>query len=101
MTDYLGLLRLDGRVALVTGGARGIGRATALALTQAGVSREDAYEIVQRHAMKTWEDGSDFLAGLKSDRQVTSKVPAAQLDEMFDLGYHLKHVDTIFKRVFG
>jgi adenylosuccinate lyase len=72
-----------------------------LALTQAGVSREDAYEIVQRHAMKTWEDGSDFLAGLKSDRQVTSKVPAAQLDEMFDLGYHLKHVDTIFKRVFG
>ena len=72
-----------------------------LALTQAGVSREDAYSLVQRHAMLTWEDGKDFLAGLKSDNEVTSKVPAKDLDELFDLAYHLKHVDTIFKRVFG
>ncbi len=72
-----------------------------LALTQAGVSREDAYAMVQRHAMRTWEDGKDFLAGLKADKEVTSKVPAKDLDEMFDLAYHLKHVDTIFRRVFG
>jgi adenylosuccinate lyase len=72
-----------------------------LALTQAGVSREEAYELVQRHAMKTWEDGRDFLTELKSDPEVTSEVPAKKLEEMFDLGYHLKHVDTIFKRVFG
>ena len=72
-----------------------------LTLTQAGVSRDDAYAMVQRHAMRTWEDGKDFLAGLKGDKEVTSKVPAKDLDEMFDLAYHLKHVDTIFKRVFG
>jgi adenylosuccinate lyase len=72
-----------------------------LALTQAGVSREDAYEMVQRHAMKTWEDGRDFLTELKADPEVTAEVPAQKLEEMFDLGYHLKHVDTIFKRVFG
>ncbi len=72
-----------------------------LALTQAGVSREEAYELVQRHAMKTWEDGRDFLTELKSDPEVTSEVPANKLEEMFDLAYHLKHVDTIFKRVFG
>jgi adenylosuccinate lyase len=56
---------------------------------------------VQRHAMKTWEDGRDFLTELKSDPEVTSEVPAKKLEEMFDLAYHLKHVDTIFKRVFG
>jgi adenylosuccinate lyase len=72
-----------------------------LALTQTGVSREDAYEMVQRHAMKTWEDGRDFLTELKSDPEITSEIPAKKLEEMFDLGYHLKHVDTIFKRVFG
>jgi adenylosuccinate lyase len=72
-----------------------------LALTQAGVSREDAYEMVQRHAMKAWEDGRDFLAELKSDPEITAEVPAKKLEEMFDLAYHLKHVDTIFKRVFG
>jgi adenylosuccinate lyase len=72
-----------------------------LALTQAGVSRVEAYELVQRHAMKTWEDGRDFLTELKSDPEVTSEVPAKKLEEMFDLAYHLKHVDTIFKRVFG
>jgi len=72
-----------------------------LALTQAGISREDAYLRVQRNAMKTWESGADFLASLKADPEVTSAVPAAELEKMFDLGYHTQHVDTIFKRVFG
>ena len=72
-----------------------------LALTQAGASREDAYRLVQRNAMKTWETGADFLAELKADGEVTEKVPAAALEDMFDLGYHTKHVDTIFQRVFG
>lgn len=72
-----------------------------LALTQAGASREDAYALVQRNAMKTWETGADFLTSLKADKDVTTKVPAAELEAMFDLGYHLKHADTIFDRVFG
>ena len=72
-----------------------------LALTQAGVSREDAYAMVQRNAMKTWEEGKDFLTELKNDTEVTAKVPAKDLEAMFDLGYHFKHVDTIFDRVFG
>lgn len=71
-----------------------------LALTQAGVSREDAYGLVQRNAMKTWERGADFLAELKSDPEVASRLTAAELEAMFDLGYHTKHVDTIFARVF-
>jgi adenylosuccinate lyase len=72
-----------------------------LALTQAGVSREDAYRLVQRNAMKTWEEGKDFLSELKGDAEVTAKISAADLEAMFDIGYHLKHVDTIFERVFG
>jgi adenylosuccinate lyase len=72
-----------------------------LALTQAGVSREDAYAIVQRSAMKTRREGKDFLTELKSDPQVMAKLKAAELQAMFDLDYHLKHVDTIFARVFG
>ncbi len=72
-----------------------------LALTQGGVSREEAYEIVQRHAMKVWREGGDFLALLKADKQVTKAVPAKQLAVLFDLAYHTKHVDTIFSRVFG
>ncbi len=72
-----------------------------LALTQAGVSRDDAYSMVQRNAMKTWEEGKDFLTELKADREVTAKVPVRDLEAMFDLGYHFKHVDTIFDRVFG
>ena len=52
--------------------------------------------------MKTWEEGKDFLTELKADTDVTAKVPAErELEAMFDLGYHIKHVDTIFKRVFG
>ena len=72
-----------------------------LALTQAGASREESYALVQRNAMKTWEHGADFLAELKADKDVVARVPAAELEQMFDLGYHTKHVDTIFKRVFG
>ena len=72
-----------------------------LALTQAGASREDAYALVQRNAMKTWEQGKDFLTELKADHDVVSRVPASELEKMFDLAYHTKHVDTIFKRVFG
>jgi adenylosuccinate lyase len=72
-----------------------------LALTQKGASREDAYRLVQRNAMKTWLEGKDFLAELKADAEVGAFLSAAELAEMFDLGYHLKHVDTIFGRVFG
>jgi adenylosuccinate lyase len=72
-----------------------------LALTQAGASREEAYALVQRNAMKTWEKGLDFLTELKADADVTAKLSPAALEAMFDNGYHLKHVDTIFKRVFG
>ena len=72
-----------------------------LALTQAGASREDSYSMVQRNAMKTWEHGADFLTELKADHDVVKLVPASALEQMFDLGYHTKHVDTIFKRVFG
>ncbi|MEP5938746.1 MAG: adenylosuccinate lyase [Erythrobacter sp.] len=74
-----------------------------LALTQAGVSREDAYAIVQRNAMKVWEsDGKlSLLDLLKQDDQVTSALSAQELEEKFDLAYHFKQVDTIFARVFG
>jgi adenylosuccinate lyase len=72
-----------------------------LALTQAGVAREDAYAIVQRNAMQAWKEGRDFLSVLNADKDVTAKLKPAELEAMFDLGYHLKHVDTIFTRVFG
>ena len=72
-----------------------------LALTQGGISREDAYRIVQTHAMKVWRGEGDFLAFLKADPEVTKSVPIKDLEASFDLGYHLKHVDTIFRRVFG
>jgi len=74
-----------------------------LALTQAGVSREDAYRLVQRNAMKVWEsDGALSLQELlKADPEVTAALSPAEIDDKFDLGYHLKHVDTIFARVFG
>ena len=72
-----------------------------LALTQAGLSREDAYALVQRIAMKAWDGGRDFLSLLRADKEVTAKLSAEELEALFDLGYHLKHVDTIFKRVFG
>ncbi len=72
-----------------------------LALTQAGVSREDAYRLVQRNAMKVWEKGADFKEELLADAEVTAALSPAEIEEKFDLGYHTKHVDTIFARVFG
>ncbi|MFU8777517.1 MAG: adenylosuccinate lyase [Roseovarius sp.] len=72
-----------------------------LALTQAGVSREDAYRLVQRNALKVWETGCDFKTELLNDAEVTAALSPAEIDEKFDLGYHTKHVDTIFARVFG
>ena len=72
-----------------------------LALTQAGASREDSYRLVQRNAMQVWERGANFLDLLKADADVTAKLSATQLEELFDMGYHTKHVDTIFARVFG
>src|SRR5919112_803641 len=72
-----------------------------LALTQKGASREDAYRLVQRNAMPVWRGEGDFLTLLKKDADVSAKLSAGELEELFDLGYHLKHVDTIFDRVFG
>ncbi|WP_439138762.1 adenylosuccinate lyase [Roseicyclus sp.] len=72
-----------------------------LALTQAGVSREDSYRLVQRNAMKVWEEGKDFQTELLADPEVTAALSPAQIAEKFDLGYHTKHVATIFARVFG
>jgi adenylosuccinate lyase len=72
-----------------------------LALTQSGISREDAYGIVQRHAMDSWKTGDSFLARLQSDPVVTRKLKPKEIEALFDLGYHFKRVDTIFARVFG
>jgi adenylosuccinate lyase len=72
-----------------------------LALTEAGVPREEAYRIVQRDAMKVWEDGADFLEALLADKDVTKVLSPEQIRAQFDLAYHTKHVDTIFARVFG
>ena len=72
-----------------------------LALTQAGMSREDAYAAVQRNAMDVWKNGTDFLTALKSDADVAAKLPEDDLTALFDLGYHTKNVDAIFARVFG
>jgi adenylosuccinate lyase len=72
-----------------------------LALTQKGASREDAYGLVQRNAMPVWRGEGDFLQLLKNDAEMKKYLSDAEIEEQFDLGYHLKHVDTIFKRVFG
>ncbi len=72
-----------------------------LALTQKGVSREDAYRLVQRNAMKVWEQGKDFLTELKADADVAKALSAEELEGHFDLGHHTRHVDAIFARVFG
>ncbi len=72
-----------------------------LALTQKGVSREDSYRLVQRNAMRVWEDGADFLEELKGDAEVTAAMSPAEIEACFDLAYHTKHVETIFQRVFG
>ena len=72
-----------------------------IALTQKGMAREDAYRTVQENAMKTWRGEGDFRSLLKADPRVRDKLSDAEIEANFDLGYHLKHVDTIFKRVFG
>ncbi len=72
-----------------------------LALTQKGVAREDAYRIVQENAMKVWRGEGDFLSFLKADPRVTAKMSESEIEDNFDLAYHFKHVDTIFRRVFG
>jgi len=72
-----------------------------LALTEAGVPREEAYRMVQRNAMKVWDTGADFQATLLADKDVTKALSPDEIKAQFDLGYHMKHVDTIFARVFG
>jgi adenylosuccinate lyase len=72
-----------------------------LALTQKGLGREEAYALVQRHAMAAWSTGANFLDRLRADPEVAAVLSAPELEALFDLGYHFKHVDTIFARVFG
>ena len=72
-----------------------------LALTQKGVSREDAYRLVQRNALKTWDEGGQLADRLKADREVAARLSAEEIDALTDLDHHLRHVDTIFARVFG
>jgi adenylosuccinate lyase len=72
-----------------------------IALTRKGVSREDAYRLVQRNAMRVWQGEGDFLSLLEADKDVRTHLSAAELKENFDFGYHLQQVDTIFERVFG
>jgi adenylosuccinate lyase len=72
-----------------------------LALTQKGVEREAAYRLVQRNAMKAWAGKGDFLALLKADKEIRKHLSEKELKANFDLDFHLAHVDTIFRRVFG
>jgi adenylosuccinate lyase len=72
-----------------------------LALTQAGMSREDAYRAVQRNAMAAWDGNGRFSDLLKHDPAITRLLEPQTIDGLFDTAYHLKHVDTIFRRVFG
>jgi adenylosuccinate lyase len=72
-----------------------------LALTQKGMSREDSYAAVQRNAMPVWRGEGQFLDLLKADKDITALLSPKEIESLFDLGYHTKHVDTIFARVFG
>ncbi|PGH54394.1 adenylosuccinate lyase [Azospirillum palustre] len=72
-----------------------------LALTQAGMSREDSYKAVQRNAMQVWEKGGNYLDLLSNDADIAKHIGRDKLEPMFDMTYHTKHVDTVFKRVFG
>ena len=72
-----------------------------IALTQKGASREDSYKLVQRNAMPVWRGEGEFMTLLKADKDVKTYLTDADIEEQFDLGYHFKHVDTIFNRVFG
>ncbi len=72
-----------------------------LALTQKGLSREDAYALVQRNAMKVWEAGADFRTELRADPELRAALSEGEIDALFELGHHLRHIDTVFARVFG
>jgi adenylosuccinate lyase len=72
-----------------------------LALVEKGFSREDAYRLVQRNAMRTWKKEGDLDELLKQDTEISAKLKPSEIDALFDLDYHFKHVDTIFARVFG
>ncbi len=72
-----------------------------LKLVEKGATREDAYRMVQRNAMRVWQEGADYRELLRSDPDVSRLLTPEEIDEAFDIGYHLKHVDTIFRRVFG
>ena len=76
-------------------------QAVLLALTRAGMEREAAYAAVQRNAMLVWEEGADFRAALAGDADIAALLDGETLDELFDLDRHLRHLDTIFDRVFG
>ena len=76
-------------------------QAVLLALTRAGMEREAAYAAVQRNAMRVWEEGADFRAVLAGDAEITALLDGETLDGLFDLDRHLRHLDTIFDRVFG
>jgi adenylosuccinate lyase len=71
-----------------------------LALVEAGLARETAYALVQRNAMKVWDEGANFLDALIADAEVTAALSEETLRSLFDVGYHTKHADTIFRRVF-
>jgi adenylosuccinate lyase len=72
-----------------------------LALVDAGMLRDDAYAVVQRNALPVWEGKGDFKQALQNDPEVTAKLSKEKIDDLFDLSHHMKHIDTIFKRVFG
>ena len=72
-----------------------------LALTEKGMTREDAYRLVQRNAMAVWAEGSRLEDRLKQDPEIALHLSPAEIEALFDLRHHLKHVDTIFERVFG
>jgi adenylosuccinate lyase len=72
-----------------------------LSLTEAGLGRQEAYAIVQRHAMRAWREGTPLLDLLRADPEVTDRLDEAALLALFDLGHHTRHVDRIFARVFG
>jgi adenylosuccinate lyase len=72
-----------------------------IALTQKGMAREAAYKLVQAHAMKVWQGEGDFLKLLKADAKVRKHLTPKEIEANFDLKYHFKNVDTIFRRVFG
>ena len=72
-----------------------------IALTQAGLSREESYEIVQKNALKVWDENADFFIELKKDKRVEKYLDKNELEDLFKVDYHTKNVDIIFKRVFG